>query len=61
MYPNDTSGQYDLVITNVRAYDAGKYICVDKGGAGPEYQAELTVLGKCFVSNSWTSTLECAI
>lgn len=43
---NTSSGQYDLVISNVTLEDNGFYICSEPGGWGPQPHARLTVTGQ---------------
>ena len=43
---NETFGQYDLVIKDLKLSDAGSYFCLDDMGFGVQVQAELVVLGE---------------
>ena len=45
VYPDDSTGRYDLHIESVRMDDAGKYFCIDESGIGNKVMAELTVIG----------------
>ena len=41
------AGNFHLIVRSVTAVDAGRYTCIDDGGLGDRYSAELTVIGKC--------------
>jgi len=42
------AGDYDLVIRNVTAADAGQYICIEDLGFGARHVNELVVSGNFF-------------